>query len=316
MKVLDLNAVISDTETMLRRTLGQDVRMTAIFASSLSPIRADSSKVQQVVLSLAARARQAMPKGGRFTIETKNVRIDRGSEPDVPPGPYVMLTLSDTGACLNESALRLVFHPALPAEPAAIGADLEMNEIPAILRQFGGYIHVESQAGQSAAFQIFLPCCDPPLPILGMGSPVGVTDAVRSPFALPFGQETVLLVNDHDSVRSLVKTVLQSSGYSVLEAASGDEAIHIADTYHESIDLVITDVKLPRHNTHALVDRLIVSQPALKVLMISGYCNDRLFHGDYNQPNVAILQKPFKCAVLGNIVRQVLDTPIKRARTA
>jgi two-component system, cell cycle sensor histidine kinase and response regulator CckA len=307
MKVLDLNAVISDTESQLRRTLGNDIRITAIFASTLAPVRADARKLQQVILRLAAHARQGMSSGGRFTVETRNVRIDPADNPSAHSNACVSLTLSNTGNGMNDAALQRVFEPVNEFDSQTIGIGLAMSMIPTILQELGGTIQVESQAGGGAAFKISLPAC---------GDVASQILDVRGPYDIPHGNETILLVEDEDSIRSLLKILLQSCGYTVLEAISGDEAVRLAESTRGSIDLLITDIVLPRMNGKALVERLVASRPAIKVLLISGYSADRLSTLDAWQTNFAFLQKPFKCDVLGNLVRQLLDTPAKHAKIA
>jgi len=307
MKVLDLNAVISDTETLMRRTLGSHIRMTAIFASSLDPIRADARKLQQVILRLAAHARQSMPTGGRFTIETNNLRLENGIAPNIPPGAYVALTLSNTNAGMNDAALQRIFDPVVEIESHANGMGLEMSKVPTIIQQFDGHIHVECQPDGGAAFKIYLPSHD---------KYRTVTDVDRAPLAIPHGTETILLVDDEDSVRTLIRILLKSCGYNVLEAVSSEDAIRVADHYKGPIDLLITDVVLPRINGKALVNHLVSMQPAMKVLLISGYSNDRLAEFACDSTNFAFLQKPFKCDILGDLVRRLLDTPEWHARSA
>jgi CheY-like chemotaxis protein len=203
--------------------------------------------------------------------------------------------------------LQRVFDPVVEPEARDYSHGLDLSKLPGILQQIGGHIQAESEPGAGAAFKIYLPHCDDLSPR---------ADSAHNPLAIPAGHETILLAEDEDSVRSLIRILLQSSGYKVLEAVSGNEAIHIAETYTGQIDLLITDVVLPRMNGKLVVNRVLALRPALKVLLISGYSPDRLARLDCNPADCAFLQKPFRCEVLGNLVRQLLDAPEKLARIA
>ena len=300
-RVLDLNAVVSDTEKMLRRLIGEDILMTTIFAPKLWAMRMDPGQLQQVILNLAVNARDAMPKGGRLTIETDNMTIDesyRRTHPNIQPGNYVMLAISDTGVGMSPATKAHIFEPLFTTKGPGKGTGLGLATVHGIVTQSGGHIDVESEIGAGSTFKIFLPQVQDSLSTSKNGSEI---------HALPRGTETVLLVEDEDCVRSIAKQVLQICGYKVLEARDGEEALRLSEGRAEPIDLLISDVVMPHLGGRSLADRLLTMRPQTKVLFLSGYTNDAVVHHGILDAAYAFLQKPFTTGALAKKVRLVLD---------
>ena len=305
-KVLDLNAIVSDTEKMLRRLIGEDIVMTTIFAPTLKPVKVDPGQMQQVVLNLAVNARDAMPKGGRLTIETDNVRLDEAyaqSHPHVRAGDYVMLALSDTGIGMSAAVKARLFEPLFTTKSMGKGTGLGLATVKSIVKQCGGHIEVYSEVGLGSTFKVYLPQVHDPLS----------TPQSRSGLnAIPRGTETVLLVEDENSVRALARRVLEICGYTVLEAINGEEASRVAEGYTGPIDLLVSDVVMPYLGGRQLADRLLALRPQLKILFLSGYTNDAVVRHGVLEADFPFLQKPFTTSALAQKVRDVLNLPAAR----
>jgi CheY-like chemotaxis protein len=305
LKVVDLNAVVSDTERMLRRLIGEDVLMTTLFAPQLKPVRADAGQMQQVILNLAVNARDAMPRGGRLTVETANVELDDAyvqTHPHVKPGPYVLFAMTDTGVGMRPEVLARIFEPFFTTKGPGKGTGLGLATVHAIVKQHGGHIDVRSSVGQGAAFQIYLP---------QVRDAVSAGKSSHHLGAAPRGCETVLLAEDDDSVRHLARHVLELNGYHVLEASNGDDALGLAHGHGGPIHLLVSDVVMPRLGGRPLADHLLTSHPQLKVLFLSGYTSDAILRHGVLDSDCSFLQKPFTTSALAQKVREVLDAPIK-----
>ena len=300
-QVLDLNRLISNLEKMLRPLVGEHIELNIVLSRELGQLEADPAQIEQVLMNLAANARDAMPQGGRLTIETSNVELDeqaaRGRE-ELRPGPYVRLTVSDTGLGMDAGTMAHLFEPFFTTKPVGKGTGLGLSSVYGIVKQNGGDITVSSQPGRGTAFTIHLP---------RITKAEEIAEAVRVPPGMYRGTETVLLVEDESGVRQLTREMLARNGYSVLEAGSGPEALRISEQHPGPIDLLLTDAVMPEMSGRELAAGLTASRPGIKVIYMSGYAEDTLAHHGMMDPEMAFLQKPFTAAALGQKVREVLD---------
>jgi nitrogen-specific signal transduction histidine kinase/CheY-like chemotaxis protein len=306
-RVLDLNSVVSSIQKMLKRLIGEDIDLVTALGESLWPIMADPGQLEQVLLNLAVNARDAMPEGGVVTIETSNVRMDAASAQahfPLKPGPYVLLTFSDTGIGMDADTQARIFEPFFTTKEIGKGTGLGLAMVYGIVKQSGGYIWVSSDVGKGATFKIYLPRTEIEVddPSSGFGRP----EALR-------GTETLLLAEDDDSVRELVRNVLRESGYKVLEAGRGEEALELSELFAGKIDLLVTDVVMPQMNGRELARQLLNQRPQLKVLYISGYADNAVFYPGGLDAGGAFLQKPFTPEALARKVREVLGGPYRRS---
>jgi signal transduction histidine kinase/CheY-like chemotaxis protein len=299
-KVLSLNAVVGDAERMLRRLIGEDIRLATRLDPALAAVRADPGQVQQALINLCVNARDAMPTGGRLTIETQNVRLDEAyaaSRPGVRPGPYALLTVSDTGTGMDEATKARIFEPFFTTKGPGQGTGLGLAVVFGVVKQSGGHIEVFSEPGRGTTFQIYLPQVP------------GETPAARRPTAAPVprGTETLLLVEDEEAVRALARHVLKSCGYTVLDAADGREAVRLAEGHAGPLHLLVSDVVMPHLGGRQLAERVAALRPDVKVLFLSGYTDDAVVRHGVLEAEFAFLQKPFTPAALAAKVREVLD---------
>ncbi len=300
-KVLDLNAVVSDTEKMLRRLIGEDVLLAVVLDPVLGRVKVDPGQMQQVLLNLAVNARDAMPQGGRLTIETRNVTLDEDyarTHPDIRPGEYAMLAVSDSGVGMDGATKARLFEPFFTTKGPGKGTGLGLATVYGIVKQSGGSIEVYSEPGQGATFKVYLP---------RVQEPVSSGKSFYGLRTMPRGSETVLLVEDEDAVRALAGHVLRSCGYAVLEAADGRQAVQVAEKHRGPIDLLVSDVVMPHLGGRQLAERLVAGRPGLKVLFLSGYTDDAVVRHGVLGADYAFLQKPFTTAGLAQKVREVLD---------
>ena len=301
--MLDLNAIVNDTHRMLCRLIGEDISLKAVLEPNLGRIKADQGQIEQVIMNLAVNARDAMPQGGQITIETANVELDESyarTHPEVKPGRYVLLVMSDTGCGMDDAVKAHIFEPFFTTKGPDKGTGLGLATIYGIVKQSQGHISVYSEPNQGAAFTIYLPRLEEPVST-GKSSP--------SLAAVPGGRETVLLVEDGDAVRTITREMLQMFGYHVLEATRGDEAIHLVEQTTEPIHLLISDVVMPGMGGRQLSEHLLAMRPGLKVLFFSGYMDDAVVRHGILQAEVAFLHKPFTIATLAHKVREALDKP-------
>ncbi len=302
-RVLDLNAVISDMERMLRRVIGEDVELTTALEAELWRAKADPGQIEQAILNLIVNARDAMPRGGRLTIETANVELDEkfaGLYATVHPGPHVMLAVSDTGVGMDAELQARLFEPFFTTKERGKGTGLGLSTTYGIVKQSGGSIWVYSEPGHGTTFKIYLPRCEEPLEDRLAPAP---------PTAPATGTESVLLVEDEPEVRRLVEKLLGLRGYGVLSAASPSEAIAIARRHEEPIELLLTDVIMPGMNGRELARILAETRPRMKVLYMSGYTDAAISQQGILAPGTAFLSKPFTPDVLARKVREVIDGP-------
>lgn len=301
MKVFDLNAAIADFEKLLRRLVGVDIELVTSLNPTLGRVRADPGQIEQILMNLAVNARDAMPNGGRLTIETKNVALDEEyarTHSEVKPGPHVMFAVSDTGIGMDGRTLRRIFEPFFTTKEKGRGTGLGLATVYGIVKQHQGHISVYSEPGRGTTFKVFLPRVQE--------SAERLTGLIRVGWQRR-GTETILLVEDEEIVRKLAQEVLELLGYLVLVASDPEEALKISDDYDGPIHLVLTDVILPRMDGTALVSRLSVQRPEAKALYVSGYAENAILRQGVLTSDVHFLQKPFTLEGLANKVRDVLD---------
>jgi PAS domain S-box-containing protein len=300
-RVVDLNEVVRGMETMLSRLIGEDIALATRLDPTAGCVRADPAQLEQMIVNLAVNARDAMPLGGRLTLETSYVRLDEGfarQHVGLRPGPHVRLVVRDTGVGMDGLIKAHLFEPFFTTKGPGKGTGLGLATVYGIVTQCGGAIRVESEPGQGAAFTIEFPRVDAPADLPGDAGAAG---------AAPHGSETVLLVEDEPEVRGLARDILHQQGYTVLEAAEGDEALRIGREHGGPIHLLVTDVVMPQMGGRELADRLRARRPEIKVLYVSGYTDDATLHQGVSQTGMAFLPKPFTAAALAHKVRQVLD---------
>ena len=300
-KVLDLNVIITDLDRMLRRLIGEDIDLVTAPLKDLGRVKADPGQVEQVLINLVVNARDAMPEGGKLTIETANIDLDEGhahARIDLAPGRYVMVAVSDNGCGMSRETASRIFEPFFTTKPVGQGTGLGLSTVHGIVKQSEGHIEVYTELGQGTTFKIYLPRVE------------GIADA--RPVARPRvgdqpGHGTILLVEDEDIIRRVIHESLRMSGYMVIEAADGSDAISICENKDQPIDLLITDVVMPLMSGPELVRRVKLVRPRLPTLLISGYTDRALVHQGIRGSGMAFLQKPFTPDVLARKVREVLD---------
>ncbi len=304
-KVLDLNCVIADIEKMLRRVIGEDIIVVSELSPGLRRVMGDPGQIEQVIMNLAVNARDAMPLGGKLTIETQNRYLDEAyaqQHVDVQPGDYVMLAVSDSGIGMNEETRSHIFEPFFTTKEKGKGTGLGLATVYGIVRQSGGHIWVYSEPGQGTCFKVYLPRVDADSGRPNRG-PVNC-EVVRGK------SETILLVEDDDCVRDLASTCLRVSGYMILVARNGEEALRIFKENEQSILMLITDVVMPGVSGRDLAQIMRPLSPGLKVLYMSGYTDDAIVQHGVLEAGVNFLQKPFTLEALASKVRQVFDEPV------
>jgi two-component system cell cycle sensor histidine kinase/response regulator CckA len=301
-QVIDINTVVTHLEKLLRRLISEDVELVTALARDLLPVKVDPGSLEQILVNLAVNARDAMPGGGRLTIETANVELDEtyaATHVTMTPGQYVMLAVSDTGQGMDEATRSRVFEPFFTTKEQGKGSGLGLATVYGMVQQSGGYIWVYSEPDHGTVFKVYLP----PAESQTTAEPVDRKregDVAR-------GWETVLLVEDEDAVRALAREVLRRYGYIVLEARHGVDALRVAERHPDDIHLMVTDVVMPHMSGRELADRLSTARPSMKVLFMSGYTDHVLVHGDLT-PGSAFLQKPFTPEVFARTVRNILDS--------
>jgi CheY-like chemotaxis protein len=300
--VLDLNQLIFGMDKMLKRILGEDIDLASLPSRKLGRIRADPSNVEQVIMNLAVNARDAMPTGGKLTIETGNVDLDADYAREhlgSVPGPHVMLAISDTGAGMDRATQARIFEPFFTTKEPGKGTGLGLSTVFGIVQQCGGNVWVYSEPGRGTTFKVYIPRVD---------------DAADAPLASPppvtlRGSETILLVEDQEQVRVVAEGILKRNGYRVLVASGAGEALLLGEKHSDIIELLLTDVVMPQMSGAELAKRIATTRPETKVLCMSGYTDDSVVRHGVLESGMAFLQKPFTPESLIRKVREVLDAP-------
>jgi CheY-like chemotaxis protein len=303
-QVLDLNQVVQDMELMLRPVLGEHIQLATSLSSALGGVRADRGQIEQVVMNLALNARDAMPSGGRLTIETMNVAFPEGYALrtvgiDMPAGDYVLLTVSDTGVGMDAPTRSRIFEPFFTTKSTGQNSGLGLATVYGIVTQFGGSLWVDSEPGQGAAFKVCFPR-------------VARVESAAYDAARPLprgGSETILVVEDEESVRSLAARVLGDQGYSVLQARHGREALALLADTAAPVDLVVSDVVMPEMGGQELAEAIAARHPGVRILFMSGYTDNEILRAGLDRTGALFLQKPFSPDSLARKVREVLDEP-------
>jgi PAS domain S-box-containing protein len=299
-KVLDLNAVVRETDRMLQRLIGEDIRLTTVLDPALRRVKVDPGQIEQVMMNLSVNARDAMPQGGGLTIETRNVDLDGGylrTHAEARGGGHVLLSVTDTGVGMNEATRVRIFEPFFTTKGPGSGTGLGLAVVYGIVKQSGGHIEVYSEPGVGTSFKVYLPTVEEAIrttPARGVSRP-------------DTGGETVLLVEDDDAVRSLAARSLRARGYAVLAARDASEALDLFGAHARDIALLLTDLVMPGMSGRQLAEQVQGEQPSIKVLFMSGYTDDAVVRHGLLQSEVAFLQKPFTPSLLTRRVRDLLD---------
>jgi two-component system cell cycle sensor histidine kinase/response regulator CckA len=307
-KVVGLAPLLTDLCKLLRPLIGEDVELGLVIDPVLGLAKVDPSQFEQAVINLAVNARDAMPQGGRLTIETHNAELDETyaeQHPEVRPGRYVRVSVSDSGHGMDAAMKGRIFEPFFTTKEAGRGTGLGLAMVYGFVKQSGGHIDVYSEPGLGTTFNVCLPRADEKVP---------VDRSLIERTNVPEGHETVLLVEDETAVRTLARLVLRSCGYTVLEAHDGEEAMLVAQRHHSRIHLLLTDLVMPRMSGRELADQLLHARPTVHVLFMSGYTDEAVLRHGVLEANVAFLQKPFSPATLARKVREVLDGGAPHAR--
>ena len=300
--VINLNEILPDLEKMLRRLIGENITLETILNPALWNVKIDTGQMEQVIMNLVVNARDAMPKGGNLTIETTNIDLDEDYFQDHgvenPPGPYVMMAISDTGIGMDKEIQSHIFEPFFTTKGIGRGTGLGLSTVYGIVKQNHGYIWAYSEPGQGTTFKVYLPS-------VGEDA-VSVEEKKISKDKLT-GSETVLIVEDDSSIRKLARKVLQAYGYNVLDAEEGEQALRIIEEHEGPIHLLVTDVVMPKMSGRELAERLQSLRPEVKVIYMSGYTDDAIAHHGVLEQGVNFIEKPFTPKGLARKVREVLD---------
>jgi two-component system, cell cycle sensor histidine kinase and response regulator CckA len=301
-KVLDLRLLLDDLRELLQRLLGEHIELTVSGEADLGHVKADPGQLEQVIMNLCVNARDAMPEGGRLRLRAENADVDADTAALHPPmaaGRYVRLAVTDTGCGIAKEEQSKIFEPFFTTKPVGKGTGLGLAMVYGIVKQAGGFVWVYSEVGSGTTIKVYLPRIDE-----------AVTPSTRAAQALPeSGTESILLVEDEESLRSLAREILTDHGYRVLEASEGEEAIGIIRRQPDPIHLLVTDVVMPGMNGHVLAETLRKERPDLKVLYMSGYTDDVLTQGGSLHADTLLLEKPFTAGTLLRRVREALSIP-------
>ncbi|MBN1937665.1 MAG: GAF domain-containing protein [Anaerolineae bacterium] len=300
-RTVAVNDIVANVERMLLRLIGEDVGLTTDLEPQAGYIEADQGQIEQVLLNLAVNARDAMPQGGRLSIRTENIELDRAytsRHVNVPPGSYILILVSDTGIGMSEEVQRRLFEPFFTTKEPGKGTGLGLATVYWIVQQHSGHVDVKSSLGKGTTFYLYFPRVQPSALI----RPETLGELVEP------GTETILLVEDEELVRNLAKRILLHSGYHVLAARNGYEAIDLAHTYSEHIDLLLTDVVMPGMSGRELAEQILTLCPEIKVLYMSGHTDDAIIHHGVQRSELAFLQKPFSLHSLAARVHEVLSS--------
>ena len=301
-KVLDLNTVVAGTEKLLQRLIGEHIELRVVLNPALGRVKADSGQLEQIIMNLAVNARDAMPPGGKLTIETSNVELDEEyaeMHPSAQPGPHVMLSVTDTGCGMDAKTKDRIFEPFFTTKEFGKGTGLGLSTVYGIMKQSGGSVWVYSEVGIGTTFKIYLPCVDTKTEI---ATPADGLEKVKG------GSQTILVVEDEAALLQVTHQSLEAVGYVILAAQSPAEAIRISESHPGPIHLMVTDVIMPGMNGAQLATHLSAPRPEMKVLYVSGYTDDTIVRHGVLEPGLAFLQKPFSPKTLARKVGEVLAT--------
>ena len=302
--------VVANLQKMLHRVIGEDIELVFRPGEALGKVKADPVQIDQVLMNLIVNARDAMPAGGKLTIETKNMELGedyaRRHFP-IHPGSYVMLAVSDTGIGMDKETQSRIFEPFFTTKGERKGTGLGLATVHGIVQQSGGQIWVYSEPGKGSTFKIYLP---------RVGEEAEKTEAREKIEKITQGSETVLLVEDEEMVRALARGALEERGYAVLEAHDGEEALQISKRHEGAIHVLVTDVVMPKMSGRELAERLKAQRPGIEVIYISGYTDEAITHHGILEPGMNFIQKPFSPTDLAAKVREVLDTPREEGKRA
>lgn len=300
LKVINLNDVLESVQKMLRRLMGDEIEVTIVAQPDLRSVEADPGHLEQIILNLCVNGRDAMPEGGSIRIETKNVDIEDLQAAQLSPskpGRYVCLTVTDTGTGIDRETLPHIFEPFFTTKGPDKGTGLGLATVHSIVKQSGGDIKVDSEPGRGSSISVYLPSTDR-------------RDTIKQrkddKEEIKGGPETILLVDDASSLRAILRSRLEANGYTVLEADDGEHAIRISERERRTIDLLLTDISMPKMKGPSLAKRIIAQRPQMKVLYMSGYANPAV--AGVVDSNAGFLQKPFSEEELTLKVRQILDS--------
>jgi PAS domain S-box-containing protein len=300
-QVLDLNHVLSNVDKMLRRLIGEDIEILTISPRALGQVKADAGQMEQIIMNLAINARDAMPKGGKLSIETANVILDEAytrQHISVTPGPYVMLAVSDNGCGMGAETRARIFEPFYTTKELGKGTGLGLATVYGIVKQSGGHIWVYSEPGKGSTFKIYLPRTE---------EAAVRPSNVQTICGDRHGTETVLVVEDDQAIRQLVRGILESKGYKILEAGSGAEALSLCHNHSGAIHVILTDVVMPQMSGPEMALQWLARRPQTKIIYMSGYTNNAICHHGLLDRDLAFIEKPFTPQALENKVREVLD---------
>jgi len=305
-KILDINKLLTDIEKMLGRLIGDNIELLTILDPALWRVEIDPGQIDQIIINMVVNARDAMPKGGKLTIETANVELDdsyfRDRGVESTHGPYVMLVVSDTGSGMDKKTLEHIFEPFFTTKEVGKGTGLGMSTVYGIIKQNNGFIWVYSEPGQGSTFKVYLP------KIKGAAEPEGKE---QSPVDDPIGSGTVLIVEDDNGLRKLAQEVLQNYGYRLLVAENGEDALRVSKEHNGPIHLLLTDVIMPKMGGKKLAERLQPLYPQMKVIYMSGYTDNAIVHHGVLAPELNFIQKPFTPEGLARKVKKALGSEKK-----
>jgi CheY-like chemotaxis protein len=303
-RIIDLNSVIGNTVQLLRRLVGEQIELNIVSGADLGRVKADAGQMEQVIMNLALNARDAMPGGGKLTMQTENVDIDEtysSQHLNADPGRYVMLAVSDTGMGIDTDTLPHIFEPFFTTKAVGKGTGLGLSTVYGIVKQSNGSVSVYSEPGVGSTFRVYLPRVDEP------AQPVEVLESSPGQHC---GSETILLVEDEDGVRTLISTLLERNGYTVLQARTAEEALLTFENCRGPVHLLLTDLILPRMNGRELSEQLETISTNTKTLFMSGYTDDAALLDGVLDSRAAFLQKPFSMESLLQKVREVLGRAV------
>lgn len=315
-KVIEPKEIVDGVASMLGRLIGADIQLEVLVDPGIGCINADPGQVEQILLNLAANARDAMPNGGRLTIHVTNAELDddyQKQHPPATPGPYVVIGVTDTGCGMDRNTQAQIFDPFFTTKEFGKGTGLGLATVYGIVKQSGGYIWVYSELGKGTVFKVYLPRVARDMPKSIHADPDGAPQG---------GTETILLAEDSESLRDMAREYLESIGYTVIEAASGTEALQRSNELAGAIHLLLTDIVMPEMNGRELADQIVHMRPEIKILFTSGYTDEAIVRHGVLEPGIAFIQKPYRPRALARKIREVLDngpehpTSIKRENAA